>query len=189
MGESARKIAAAEPIPPNSKAAAEAIASTPHSQEKIHPEQFEANAAAAIPKTDNVDEGGENLGSEDHPAGPMQHGQAEILKQDAEEQAKLDEESARAIAAKVVPPNSKAAAEAISIKFDVEEEEPPSSKGYPVINTNKTIVDYLIDGDSSSVGVSLRYSMITGADKYQVCSNCVIKEGVRINTEGNVKEF
>merc|ERR1712032_647410 len=24
---------------------------------------------------------------------------------------------------------------------------------------------------------------------YQVCSNCVIKEGVRINTEGNVKEF
>ena len=42
--------------------------------------------------------------------------QAEILKQDAEEQAKLDEESARAIAAEVVPPNSKAAAEAISIK-------------------------------------------------------------------------
>ena len=73
LEESARKIAAAEPIPPNSKAAAEAIASTPHSQEKIHPEQFEANAAAAIPKTDNVDEGGENLGSEDHPAGPMQH--------------------------------------------------------------------------------------------------------------------
>ena len=34
-------------------------------------------------------------------------------------------------------------------------------QGYPVINTNKTIVDYLIDGDSSSVGVSLRYSMIT----------------------------
>lgn len=31
---------------------------------------------------------------------------------------------------------------------------------YPVINTNKTEVSYLVEGNPSLVGVSLRYSMI-----------------------------
>ena len=44
----------------------------------------------------------------------IQH--AEILKKEAEEQAKRDEAEERAIAAEVVPPNSKIAAEAIAIK-------------------------------------------------------------------------
>ena len=52
-------------------------------------------------------------------------------------------------------------------------------QGYPVINTNKTVVDYLIEGDSSSVGVSLRYSMITyvadadAAVRYYICTSLV----------------
>ena len=33
-------------------------------------------------------------------------------------------------------------------------------QGYPVINTNTTVVSYLVDGDPNSVGVGLRYAII-----------------------------
>jgi len=105
------------------------------------------------------------------------------------------EELHRKIAAEPVPPNSKAAAEAMSAakiepsKEEQQKEVEVSSKDYPVINTNTTVVSYLVDGDPNSVGVGLRYAIIKGADKYQVCGNCVIKEGVRANEEGGVKEF
>ena len=55
MDELHRKIAA-EPVPPNSKAAAEAIASSP--VDKSDPLKSEANNAAAIPRSDDVHEGG-----------------------------------------------------------------------------------------------------------------------------------
>merc|ERR1711934_708490 len=48
-----RKIAA-EPVPPNSKAAAEAIASSPASQEQSDPAKAAADAAASVPQSDNV---------------------------------------------------------------------------------------------------------------------------------------
>ena len=60
MEELHRKIAA-EPVPPNSKAAAEAIASSP-AGDKVDPVTFEANAASAIPPTDNVHVGGGDHG-------------------------------------------------------------------------------------------------------------------------------
>jgi len=66
---------------------------------------------------------------------------------------------------------------------------------YPEINAEMTHVNYVDpdavndDGKASEVHLTLEYSFFKGADKYELCGNCIIKDGKRANTEGEVKSF
>merc|ERR1712222_48445 len=120
-----------------------------------------------------------------HPDSVEYQKQMEEISRLAEEEGAA-QDSKGAASPKVAHPSE----EGMHVAMPTDEEEYVLPSKYPVINPGMTHVSFVVENDPSSVHVDIEYSFFKGADEYELCANCLIKDGIRDNTKvGDVKSF